>query len=360
MAVVTRKDSLYFWMNLERPGLPPLRESTRVLAKGVAPPILAENRALAQKIYNARMGDLARQRHGLVLEHPRATFRAYADWYVDHVTAAKRTAGRERSAITHLVGFFGRYTVDVIDKDLAREYMTARKRLVKASTVNRELDVLKSMLGAAVPKYVAANPLLGLRRLRARSPEAHVLSYDDEAALLEVMAPPDQAVLICGLDALLRLSDIVTLRWTQDRGEYFDIFDPKAEPYRPPISTRLRAALDGLERKGARVFHHLSDQNAAIRMFADACTRAKIPHGRPDGVTFHSLRHTGATRAASVPGMDPRKLMALGGWRDIKSVMRYLHPERPDRALVDLMSMAPHARDVHGRAPNATKTAKKR
>ena len=341
MGVVTRKDSPYYWMALERPGLPPLRESTRVLSRGVTPPILRENRALAEQIYNARMGDLARLRNGIVLEHPRATFRTYAAWYVEHVTAAKRTAARERSAIGHLVDFFGRYTVDVIDQDLAREYITSRKRRVKPATCNRELDVLKSMLGSAVPKYIPANPLLGLRRLRARAPEARVLSFDDEARLIEVMAPADQALLICALDALLRLTDVVNLRWTQDRGEYLDVWDPKAEAYRPPISTRLRKALDGLPRKGPRVFHQHTSANAVIRMFAEACKLAKISHGRPDGVTFHSLRHTGATRASGVPGMSPKRLMALGGWRDIKSVMRYLHPEHADRALVDLMSTPP-------------------
>lgn len=355
MGVVTRPNSPYFWVNLERKGLPPLRESTRVVAKGLHPAQLRDNRRLATQIYATRMGDLARQRHGIATEHRRVTFRSWARWYLKHVTAAKRTADRERSAMKHLERFFGEFVLEAIDKDLAREYRTARRKVVKAGTINRELDVLKHMLTEAAPKYIPTNPLLGLRRLRAASPEARVLSVDEEAKLLEVMAPADQALLICALDALLRLSDIVKLQWTQDRDTYLDVWDPKGAPYRPPVSTRLRAALNGLDKSRPRVFAQHTTGQSVMKMFAEACRRAGIPHGRPDGMTFHGLRHTGATRASVVPGMSPRRLMALGGWRDIKSVLRYMHAEHADRALVDLMQTAPRTPPVHTTSEPGTK-----
>ena len=75
-------------------------------------------------------------------------------------------------------------------------------------------------------------------------------------------------------------------------------------------------------------------------MFKAGCAAAGIPHGRPDGVTFHSLRHTGATRAIAA-GATLRDLQALGGWRDLKSVMRYTRPTSADRSLVDRMSYTP-------------------
>lgn len=340
MGVVTRANSRFYWLNLERPGQRPIRESTKIVCKGLTPKRLKENRALAEAIYHARMGDLARARHGIAVEKPRLTFGAYAVWYRDTITVTKRTAGRERSAIAVLVAALGAVPLDQIDRDRVREWMAERKKAVKAPTVNRELDVLKAMLTAAVPKYLAANPLFGLKRLRARAPEPQTLSYEQEAALLAVLEPRDRAVLICALDSLIRLGDLVALRWTQDKGTYFDIFDPKGAPYRPPISTRLRAALGGIERKGPRVFWWLHDQNAAIRWFASACHRAKVPHGRPHGVTFHSLRHTGATRFMRVPGATLRDLMAVGGWRDLKSVMRYVQPSPETRAVVDAMSRA--------------------
>lgn len=354
MGVVTRRDSPYFWLTIPRPGLPPLRESTKILARGLPPQVLRENRALAEQVLAARMGDLARARHGLAVDRPRATFRAWARWYEQHVTPTKRTAARERSAIRTLVAFFGRLPLEAVDVDATREYVTMRRKVVKPATVNREVDVLKAIIGAAVPKYLAANPLAGMRRLRARAPSPRVLTYDDECRLLDVLCQPDRAIVIAALDTLLRLSDLIGLRWGQDYGTHLEIPDPKTEPYRVPVSSRLRAALDALPRSGPYVFAHLQKgrgarprQNRAIRMFRAACEAAGIPYGRPDGVTWHALRHTGATRAMAVPGTSLRDLMALGGWRDLKSVLRYTRPTEVDRALVDAMSQPRRARAMH-------------
>lgn len=354
MGVVTRRDSPFYWLNIERPGLPPLRESTRILARGLPPPLLRENRQLAEQVYATRLADLARARHGLAVERPRTTFRAFAAWYLDHVTPTKRTAAREASAVRTLVAFFGRLELATIDHALAREYVTTRRRAVKPATVNREVDVLKSMLTSAVPRYLERNPLLGMKRLRARSPEPRVLSHEEERRLLAALETPAQRALVIGaLDTLVRLSDLVGLRWSQDRGDHLEIPDPKTAPYKVPVSRRFRLALDALARSSAFVFsgfHHgrgaRPSQNAVIRMFRAACAAADVPYGRPDGVTWHALRHTGATRAIAA-GASLRDLMALGGWRDLKSVLRYTRPTGVDRALVDRMSRP--ARSMHAR-----------
>lgn len=76
------------------------------------------------------------------------------------------------------------------------------------------------------------------------------------------------------------------------------------------------------------------------RWFRKACQIAKVPHGRPHGVTFHGLRHTAATRFMQVPGATLTDLMAQGGWRDLKSVMRYQHVSGAARAIVDRMNRA--------------------
>ena len=364
MGVVTRAGSKYFWLNLERgSGLPAIRESTKIVAKGCSPPVLRENRRLAEQVYHARMNAMARQRAGLPLERDRVTFRLYAAWYLEHITPTKRTAAREASAIGHLVRFFGRTALDLIDQGLVREYLTERRARakVKPATVNRELDVLKSMLTSAVPKYLASNPLQGMRRLRAKSTPPRILTHAEEKRVLAELAPADKALLIGALDTLLRLADLVGLKWAQDHGTHLEIPDPKTEPYRVPVSTRLRAALDGLPRTGDYVFSHLIVRtgrpraNNATYRFAAACKAAGVPYGRPDGMTWHGLRHTGATRAIDA-GASLRDLMALGGWHDLKSVLRYTRPTQADRQLVDRMS---RARPVHSPSRSTAKRSAK-
>lgn len=346
MGVVTRPDSPYFWVNLEREGRPPLRESTRILYRGVPPQQLRENRREAERIYNVRMTDLARQRVGLPtsVERQRITLRTWAKWYQTHVTPTKRGAAREVSMIAHLVGYFGGWALDRLDQAAVREYMTARLKAVTPGTVNREVDVLKSMLGAAVPKHLAKHPLRGMKRLRARVPEPPVLSHEDEARLLAVLAPADQALIIAALDTLVRLSDLVGLRWAQDHGTHLEIHDPKARPYKVPVSTRLRTALDALPKGSPYVFAHHQRADGGppsaatvTRMFRFACYQIELPYGRGHGLTWHALRHTGATRAIAA-GATLRDLMALGGWADLKSVQRYTRPTGVDLALVDRMS----------------------
>lgn len=75
--------------------------------------------------------------------------------------------------LRHLSAFFdGRDLVD-IDTELAREWRTVRLKEVSASTVRREEALLKHLLTTAVPKYLEANPLQGLKRARRRRRHRH-------------------------------------------------------------------------------------------------------------------------------------------------------------------------------------------
>lgn len=344
MGVVTRRDSKWFWLTLERAGKPPLREATRIACRGLPPGQMKEHRRLAEQVYHARMADLARQRVGLPVETTRATFRYFAAWYVKHVTPAKRSAVKEASMIRTLGKHFGGWALDRLDQAAAREYLTKRTKAVAPATANRELDVLKSMLTAAVPRYLPSNPLAGMRRLHARRAAPPVLSLEDEARILNRLSMPHRALVIAAVDTLVRLSDLCTLQRAQDHGDHFEIADPKTTPYRVPVSTRLRSAINDL---GPLITGHRyvfggsrPVRPAAItQAFRFACFDLGIPYGRPDGLTWHALRHTGATRALAA-GATVRDLMALGGWADVKSVARYTRPTGVDRALVDRMSKA--------------------
>ena len=46
--------------------------------------------------------------------------------------------------------------------------------------------------------------------------------------------------------------------------------------------------------------------------------------GRLEGVSWHGLRHTWASRL-TMNGVDPRTLQTLGGWRSLAMVERYSH-----------------------------------
>lgn len=110
---------------------------------------------------------------------------------------------------------------------------------------------------------------------------------------------------------------------------------------RLPISDRLRAALDALPMTGTHYFptYAAGGNNAATRMFTAACKAADVQLVRKEGgVSFHCLRHTGATRMLE-SGVDPKTVMEIGGWRSLVVMARYLHPsEDRKRAAVNAIA----------------------
>lgn len=295
------------------------------------------------------MAALARRRYGLEPAKASPTFAAYAPWYLQHRTPTKRSATRERGTIARLVAFFGPTRLDAIDKQLVLEYMTARTATVTPASANREVDVLKDMLAWAVPKHLAVNPLIGMKRLRGVKRGIRILTVEEEKRLIKIAAQVEfqrvpaveaTAFLLTAVDAFIRLGDLVALTPDQYFRIYIHIEDPKIAPYDVKVSRRMRTAITRLRRaqpdprwlfptfhqgKGSR-----PAENRVVRWFAELCTAAHVPHGRTvRGVTFHSLRHTGATRFLQKPGHTVRDLMQQGGWADLKSVMRYTHPSEP-------------------------------
>ena len=47
---------------------------------------------------------------------------------------------------------------------------------------------------------------------------------------------------------------------------------------------------------------------------------------RSGGVTFHCLRHTGASRMLVEGGVDLETVRQIGGWSSYRMLQRYVHP----------------------------------
>ena len=352
MGVYSRPDSPFYWMWIEGTTV---RESTGITKRGASPVHERELKREAEGIYADRKTQEAKRAAGLIQARPLIRYTDYADWYETHETAHHRGADKERSILKQLAVYFSRFDgLADIDGDAVKEWMTWRKRTVEPSTVNRELDVLKRLLASAVPKYLAASPIVGLRRFRVEEAEPRVLTYEEEDRLLAVCGPADLAFLLTAIDTLFRLSSIVNLKWPQvklDR-RFIVPLNAKVKHDGNPITERLLAALAALAQGTEWVFPQFhrerepasAPKNRAIRRFLLLCQQARIPHSRAgDGVTFHSLRHTGATRALQ-HGASVRTVMKLGGWKDERSVMRYVHAADVDvqRAAESIARRAAH------------------
>ena len=329
-----------FWiMRLPRPGQRrPLCESTKILHSPSTTTQAKENRALAERAMNARMGDLARERYDLppaAAEPDPEKMGAWLTWYETHVVSTHRGAERERETLKRLRAEFGTLPLPEITRARVAEWMTARAktvtpstgRPVSASTINREVDILKAVLrSAAQHGKLEASPIAGMTRLHTITPTRRILTRDEEARLLAaIRQPEDRALFLMGLDTLCRLGDCLDLRRDDDHGTTLWIRDPKAGGgYAVPVSSRLRTALDACPTDGHEYYftrRRLGDanksRNSVRQMLEHACARTDppIPFSRAaGGITWHwATRRTAATRMLQA-GVDMATVQRAGHW----------------------------------------------
>jgi integrase len=340
MAIYRRADSKYWWLWLE---LSKVREKTAILV-GKTITQQQDSKRLALEVYHQRMQELGRHIHHLPMKPASLLFSTYAKTFNETIIAHRRGVEREREILKHLLSFFGRDLLTSIDRQRVQAYQTARLQAPERpskSTVNREVDLLKSMLREAVPKYLPVSPIAGMPRLNTTSTPKRILSKAEEARLLAVAThPQDQALLILGIDTLVRLSDLLDIRRSDRQALWLMIRDPKAGvPYQVPLSPRAVIALDAIPDEGPHYFakfrraRNPRDWRNSVRQRLEyLCRLAKVPYGTLHGITFHgATRKTGATRLLVGKKEDLATVQRLGGWKSPEMLLRiYAEAERED------------------------------
>ena len=130
-------------------------------------------------------------------------------------------AERARELVKALRKGFSDELLSTIDPARVQQYMTVRRATASANTVNREIDVLKAMLRDAVPKYLEASPIVGIKRLPIVKPKHRLMTFTEERKLLAVATNPlVRALIIIGVDSLVRMNDILDLRREDRRGRW--------------------------------------------------------------------------------------------------------------------------------------------
>ncbi len=355
MGVFTRTGRKFFYLYLEpQPGGKGKKERTTIRCDAEDALQRKENRALAVRLYHDRMTARAA---GVIegAQKPAITLRAFVAWFELHKLPHRRGKEREAQILPRLVATFGdRLLTELTPAVVTQHWITPRLtipklvngRVFKAgpSTVNREVDCLKAVLAAAVPEYLDRSPLYGMKRLKTSTPQRRLMEEDEERRLLKAMAPDDRALFLIGLDALVRMGDILDLKWADRHGDTLWIGDPKAGGgFSVPLSTRAQKALDAVPANGSpyifarrRVAETERDRRSAIRkMLRKACKAADppIPYGRAaGGLTFHwATRRTGATRMLT-RGSDPGTVQKVGRWKTPAIVLGIYHELIDDQA----------------------------
>jgi integrase len=321
MGVFARGDSPYWWLYLETTHQ---KERTEIPI-GTTTAQRRDSRKLAEDRYHQRMNDLAARVYQLPSAQPAIRFDRYADTYRTTI-ALRKGARRELELLKPLVAAFGPDLLTDIDRERVLLYIQGRLGpTVSARTVNREVDLLKGMLRDAVPKYLRASPIAGLKRLPVLTPHRRLLSPTEERALLAVGTPVDRAMLTVAIDTLVRLSDLLDIQRIDRRGPWVFIRDPKGgQAYEVALSPRAAEALDAIPGTDPYYFAAFRkaanprDWPGAVRQRLEhLCAKAGVPYGRArGGLTFHwATRRTGATRLLMQKRVPLPVVQRQGNWK---------------------------------------------
>lgn len=319
VGVFTRPDSPVYWLWLET-----TRQKERTdIRIGETAAQRSDSKALALDRYHQRMNELAARLYKLPSAMDAIRFKKYAESY--HTTIAMHAgAERELELLKPLVRFLGDDLLSTIDQDRVKGYMVWRKAQVSARTVNREVGLLKSMLRDACPKYLTVSPLVGMKYLRTVKPRRRLMTEAEERRLLAKADPVETALLVLGIDGLIRLSDLLELKASDRHGAWLHIRDPKGgESYEVALSARCRKALDALGKveyyfDRYRQAEKQRDRRSTVRKaLKRLCKSARVPYGRAKGgITFHwATRKTGATRLIVGRGAPVPAVQRQGNWK---------------------------------------------
>lgn len=346
MAVITRPNSPYYWINYKPPGAKQIRISTRILVKASSPEQSKENRRLAEAVFDTLLGDLARRRFKLP-SAGRRTFKAQAEWYRTHRLETHRGKRQEGQRLDQLVAAFGDLALEAITPTAWDEYRSRRLKEVSVNTVGNELTVMKLVLASAIGQWIDVSPLASVRRRKEKLPPKRTITRQEEPAFVAALAASDPEIrdlYLVGVGTLLRQSNLLELRRHEHRGAFLSV-TTKTGP--------LRVPLDGptpLQRRAAKVlqarlpstsngyffptwrarFAAYADPGHArvqfLRIVRAAAAAADIPWGiRQGGIVWHTAtRATGATRMLRDYRIDIRTVQLIGGWTSLDQMMEYL------------------------------------
>ena len=337
MASVVNNNGIWF-AYLGRKDGKTVRASTQIRVGGKAECIAAEAVAARLRL------DWQLQKHGLTAppSEDAPTFRVFADEWERQWGAVQRGyEGRVSYRVKALIAQFGDYRITDITPDVVVKWRTTRlKAGVAPRTINRDVDELKAILAKGVPRYYVESPLRLMPRLKAAPPTTKTLSPDHEKTLLDALDPEDKAIFLVALDSLVRLGDVLALRWEDVQDGLARVrYSKTGRAYAVPLSQRAQTAIAALKPEKADpqgwVFRMACETSASEKQRSDSfiarlrrlCKKLHVPYGRKNGgVTFHgATRHTGATRLVAA-GVDLRTVQEIGGWTTMAMLSRYVHP----------------------------------
>jgi integrase len=250
-------------------------------------------------------------------EIPNLTVAAMLERYEREVSCHKK--GKRWEAIRlKLIGRdrIAQVRLKALDAPHVADWQQRRLLDVSSASVRRERNLLNNVFNVAVNewKWLARNPFKGIRRPKDGRARKRIATPAEIKALTAANGTLSRVIQFA-LETGMRAGEISALREVSGRVAY--ISDSKnSESREVPLSAEAVEVWDDGFAMTAR---------SISTLFARRCQDLKI-----EGLTFHDLRATAATRLSKK--LNPLQLAKMFGWRDLKQALGYYRETAEDVA----------------------------
>lgn len=280
-----------------------------------------------------------------VVEPEDPYFDAFADTFIKNWSKArkKRSVDRDELSLKHLKEFFGRRRLSQVTLEAVDKYRNARSALVSSRTVDLELACLKTLLRLAGRYNKAVTvQVRDITLTKAPNTRERVLTADEEQRLLAVCSPRMREFVLIALNTGMRKGEILKLERRHVNFTTRMITVPaenskSKKDRRVPMNDTVMDLLRPYASNAGYVFGN--DDGQPIKQineqFNGACRRAKKdPRDEKDpgieGLVFHNLRHTMASRFVARGGNIAILSRILGHSSIQLTYQRYVHTADDD------------------------------
>jgi integrase len=287
-------------------------------------------RSLAERALKSRIGEIVQGKYKLEEKKKPEQFKSLLEKYLAWANDNHRSYQRDVTISKSLGKFFKGMFIDSINSWHVEKYKSKRKSQgLSLSSINRELTVLKRIFNLGKEwKLATENPVAGVKFFKIPLQKPRVLSEEEFKLLYNSASDHLKPILFVAISTGMRKGEILNLKWKDINFEenYIVVRDSKNFESRDiPISDLLQGVLLRLrqeveEKEYLFCYHDKKPIEYIYRSFRTALKRSGIMK-----CTFHSLRHTFATRTV-MAGVDIVTLKELLGHKTIAMTMRYSHP----------------------------------
>ncbi|MCZ6684459.1 MAG: tyrosine-type recombinase/integrase [Candidatus Dadabacteria bacterium] len=261
---------------------------------------------------------------------------------------------RDVYSINNLLEFFGPdVLLSSLDAKGVSKYKTHRLKTRMPETINHELICLGAVINLAIDWEIfkGKNPVYVSGLIKFNRTKRRILTHEEQILLLNASSEHFQDIIIGALNTAMRRGEVVNAKITDLNLDQKYIFVPAAKTTEPriiPLNKTMLELIPKLKQRSkceylftTKIGKKYVDANSISLTFRRLCKKTEL-----EDLTFHSLRHTAATRMLEgKTDNSGNKIRAslvdvqlILGHKNPKTTMIYLNPDESLKDAVNLLN----------------------